>query len=60
MLWKSADVVLRIPWWTRRTGCRCENPQRRGQDSGGQVKRAMSKAEDDFALQLVKKLGCAR
>jgi len=52
---EERDVVLFLVDATHRLPV--ENPQSEAK-TPGQVKRAMSKAEDDFALQLVKKLEC--
>jgi len=58
---EERDVVLFLVDATHRLPVE-ENPQsdakRLEPKTPGQVKRAMSKAEDDFALQLVKKLEC--
>jgi len=52
---EERDVVLFLVDATHRLPV--EKPQSEAK-TPGQVKRAMSKAEDDFALQLVKKLEC--
>jgi GTP-binding protein Era len=52
---EERDVVLFLVDATHRLPV--ENPQSEAK-TPGQMKRAMSKAEDDFALQLVKKLEC--
>jgi len=59
---EERDVVLFLVDATHRLpqgqGPRAEGQVNAVAKTPGQVKRAMSKAEDDFALQLVKKLEC--
>ena len=73
MLQEVQDALegARLPccsWWTSRTGCQCRKSRKlRSRPTArvarrcgplGQHRRALSAAEDEFALQLVKRLDC--